>query len=361
MGNPRRFFGADEEIEIGDVIIPARCAVEVTFRTHQQHFLLRPDEQANEIILGCFGRAYHRYPELCLNILSVLSDHGSFIALPASAFVLSSFMRDFLSTSATRLNGHRDRDGTFWERRYRAIPIVDEVAYEDRFRYVLTQGTKENLVWSAGDWPGITCAKALLGGKPLIGRWQDKTAEGIVRRQWERKLERARASGRVLDAPELPAVFREYPIELVPMPHWQELEVGQRRARVAAMLADDDDITRARHEQDGTAPLGVKAIRATDPSARSATPAKSPAPACHASTRAGRDAYRVAYRAFVEVMDAGRDAMKRRLPRIGVPLGGTLPPLSHHAPLPPRRPDPPLVIGDVTTPGAPAVGPPALG
>ncbi len=358
MGNPLRFLGSDQEIHLGDVTIPPRCAVEVTFRTHQQRFLLRPDEDATEIILGCFGRAYHRYPELNLNVLSVLSNHGCFVALPESAHVMSNFMRDFLSTAATRLNGHRDREGTFWERRYRAIPIVDEASLEDRFHYVLTQGTKENLVWSARDWPGISSAKALLGGPGLVGRWRDGTAEGALRRQRQRKIERARARGRTLDLPEAPQVWREYPIELVPLPHWQGLKVGERRARVAKMLHEDDAATRARHERAGTRPLGVRAILATAPFDRPAKPAKSPAPLCHASSRKRRDAFRVVYRAFVEVLRTGRDTVKAGLASARVPLHGTLPPLGHHPPLPARRPDPPPVAGYAGS--SAAVGPPAL-
>ncbi len=360
MGNPLRFLGSDHEIHLGDVTIPPRCAVEVTFRTHQQRFLLRPDEDATQIILGCVGRAYHRYPELNLHVLSVLSDHGCFVASPESAYVMSNFMRDFLSTAATRLNGHRDREGTFWERRYRAIPIVDQDSLDDRFRYVLTQGTKENLVWSARDWPGVSSAKALLGGPGLVGRWRDGTAEGALRRQRQRKIARARARGRTLDLPEAPQVWREYPIELVPLPHWQDLKVGQRRARVATMLHEDDAATRARHERASTRPLGVRAILATSPFDRPDKPAKSPAPLCHASSGERRAAFRAVYRAFVETLHASRDTVKSGLPAAHVPLHGTLPPLGHHPPLPQRRPDPPLIIGHPGPFGSAGVGPPAL-
>lgn len=358
MGNPRRFFGADEPIEIDGVTIPPRCAVEVTFRTHQQRLLLRPDDEANEIILGCFGRAYDRYPELNPNILNVMSNHGSFIAVPESPYVLSSFMRDFLSSSATRLNGHRDRDGTFWERRYRAIPIIDEPSMDDRFRYVLTQGTKENLVWSARDWPGISSIKALLGGKPLVGRWLDGTATGILKRQRQRKLDRAEASGRSLELPEVAPVWREYPIELVPMPHWAGLKIGQRRARVAEMLRHDDNETRLRHKRDGTVPLGTKAIRAASPFKRPEKSSKSPAPLCHASTRAGREAFRVVSRAFHEGLVACREAVKRTLPAARVPPHATLPPLTHCPAEGSNRRNSAPTTRERTTPATPANGPP---
>ncbi|MEN8377102.1 MAG: hypothetical protein ABFS34_16885 [Gemmatimonadota bacterium] len=358
MANPRRFFGADHEIHIGDVIIPPRCAVEVTFRTHQQRFQLRPDKEASELILGCLGRAYHRYPELNLNVVSVLSNHGCFVACPDSAYVLSSFMRDFLSTAAKRLNGHRDRDGTFWERRYRAIPILDEEALDERFRYVLTQGTKENLVWSARQWPGIGSIDPLLGGQPLVGRWRDRVAEGELRRRQRRKLERAAARGTSLQLPKAPQVWLEYPIELVPLPHWQRLKVGQRRARVAEMLREDDCATRMRHERDGTEPLGVRAILATDPFDRPRQSARSPAPPCHTRSRKLRRAFRAVCRTFDEMLASGRDAVEAFLPQAGVPLDVTLPPLSHRKPMSPRRPPPTPVVCDREHPLANAIGPP---
>lgn len=61
MGNPLRLFGADQAFEIDGVVIPPRCAVEVTFRTQQQRFLLRPERETNELLLGCLSCGYDRY------------------------------------------------------------------------------------------------------------------------------------------------------------------------------------------------------------------------------------------------------------------------------------------------------------
>lgn len=328
MGNPRRFFGADREIQIDDVIIPPRCAVEVTFRTHQQCHLLRPDKEAREILLGCFGRAFDRYKsDLDIYIVTALSNHGQFLALPGSEPVLSNFMRDFLSTAAKRLNPLRDRSGTFWERRFRAIPILDEESLEERFRYALTQGTKENLVWSVRDWPGISSARALMGGPPLVGRWRDHSRETTLRRQRERKLGRAAARGVELSLPRVRQVWREYPIELTPLPHWRELPVGERRARVASMIAHDDRITRERHERARTQPLGVAKVLSTPPTSRPADPAHSPAPRCHASSHARRKAFREVARAFENAIADAGERTRAWLPNARLPTNATLPPL----------------------------------
>lgn len=351
MGNPRRFLGSGDVVQDGSVTLPPRCAVEVTFRCHQQRFLLRPDAEANDILLGCLGRAYQRYPGLNLHVISVLSNHGCFLASPESSFVLSSFMRDFLSTLGKRINLHRDRDGVVFERRYRAIPVLDEDAMEDRFRYVLTQGTKENLVASARDWPGVQSARALLGGPPLVGRWRDRSAELRLRRQRDRKLERAAARGQSPSLKQSRKVCREYPIELVPMAHWLNLKPGQRRAQVASMLTQDDAAAGDRHERDQSSPLGVRAILKTDPKSRPVKSAKSSAPFCHGRSGAARRAFRRLYNVFVDLLVQSRERLKTHLEGLGVPLGGTLGAVCHQiGPMPGNQLE--LLAN------APSVGPP---
>jgi putative transposase len=353
MGYPRRFFGSDRTIEFNGVTIPPNCTVEVTIRTHQQALLLRPDPEATEILLGCFGRAQDRYPDLNVHVLDARSNHVTFLATPTLPSVLASFMRDFLSTAAKRLNKLRGREGTFWERRYRAIPAIDEDAIEDRFRYVLTQGTKENLVWRARDWPGVTSTRALLGGAPLVGRWRDVTAEYELQRQADRRgANDGERSSRRGPAP----VWKEYLIRLVPLPHWAHLKPGQLRAKVAAILHDDDRKTKERHERDGTRPLGVAAVLAADPHSRPRDSKKGPAPLCHASTRAARTAFRCAYRLFVESMRAAARALAESLATAGFPVGCTSPPLQHRSSQP--SDDAMIALSDVLD-RCEATGPPA--
>ena len=286
-------------------------------------------------ILGCFGRAYHRYPELNLNVLSVLSNHGCFVATRVCT-------RDVELHAGLPVNGGQATQpasrswGHLLGTTVSGIPIVDEASLED-FRYVLTQGTKEDLVWSARDWPGVSSARALLGGPGLVGRWRDQSAEGALRRQRERKIQRAQARGCTLDLPRAPQVWREYPIDLVPLPHWRDLKVGQRRARVAAMLHQDDG------QREPATNVRARTARppglfAASPFNRPAKPAKSPAPRCHADSRARRDAFRVVYRAFANRLRAS-DTVSTGLAAARVPLHGTLPPLGHHPTLLPRRPD----------------------
>jgi hypothetical protein len=332
MGYPLRFSGADvvddaPPFEDEGVALPGRFTFEVTFRTVQERFLLRPGQKTDEIILGCLGRAAHRYPTLGLHYVVVLSNHGNLLVTPDCSATLSNFMRDFKSTVANRLNDQLDRSGPFWSRRYRAIPTTDEAALEERFRYLLTQGTKENLVESADQWPGVHAIHALRGGKPLIGRWRDGTAESALQQQRQRKIARASARGETLQLGPVPQVWREYPIKLEPLPHWQHEKPGTVRQRVAAIVRDDAAMTKRRHKQDGTRPLGRQGILTTHPFAQPTKSKKSPAPMCHASNAKQRRVYRRAYRAFAHCVQTTVDELAQHRDPCGVPPGHITRPL----------------------------------
>ena len=333
MAYPRRFAGTDAldgatHFDDEGVQLPGRFTVEITFRTFQERFLLRPSDEVNALVLGCLGRAAHRYRGLGLHAATFLSNHGNLLATPDCAATMSNFMRDFGSTLGRRINDHLGRKGTFWSRRYRSIPAVDEAAVEDRFRYVLTQGTKENLVWSADQWPGVHSIHALRGGKQLVGRWRDFTAEAVLRQQVNRKHQRAERRGVQFIREVVPEIWREYPVQFVPLPHWQQDKPGTIRQRVANIIRMDAEQTRQRHERDGTRPMGRRLILQVDPFDAPEEPKRSPAPMCHASTNAGRRAYRRGYRAFAEVvLDTNQQLAKHRAAcsPLGSTVGGPLP------------------------------------
>lgn len=359
MASPLRFFGTGQPLIIDGVLIPPHCAVEVTFRIMHQRFLLRPDDTTNEIIRACFGRAYQRYPGLQLYVSNFLSNHGTLLVTPESASMLSAFMRDFKSALGRQLNDRYGGEGTVWERRYRAIPVLDTAALEDRFRYILTQGTKEDLVWNARHWPGVTSIPTLLYGRPMIGRWRDRETEYERKRQRTRKIKRAAARGRELDLPEVEPHWIEYEITHVPLPHWGSLNPRERQRRVSRILEEDARETKRRHTRAGTTPLGVAAILRTNPFARPETPKHSPAPICHASAPEAHKAFRKAARAYAHMIRLGTDALRDVAPKVGIVIAAITPPIHHSADLPSsndfRRSALPL-MGEGS---ASAVGPPS--
>ena len=142
------------------LILPGQM-VEVTIRTQQSRLLLRPSKELNAAILAVLGRALHLY-DVALCGFAVLSNHAHFLAVPADGQELARFMQ-FLNCNISKAVGRlHDWRGAVWERRYRAIPVVDEASQVARLRYVLAQGCAEGLVMRPEDWPGLHCARVHL-------------------------------------------------------------------------------------------------------------------------------------------------------------------------------------------------------
>jgi REP element-mobilizing transposase RayT len=125
--------------------VPPGTTVEVTTRTIQSRFLLRPSPELNDVVLGVLGRALSLYA-VELHAFAVMSNHMHLLLTPASGQELAAFMRHVnrnISQEAGRLHDWR---GPLWARRYRCIPVVDEASQIHRLRYILAQGCKEGLV-----------------------------------------------------------------------------------------------------------------------------------------------------------------------------------------------------------------------
>ena len=264
--------------------IPPYSLVEVTTRTVQARFLLRPSRDLNEIILGILARAAQRYDvEVCAFIF--LSNHAHLLLVPADANQLALFMgylNGNLAKEAGRLHRWRDR---FWARRYQAIVVSEEeTAQVDRLRYLLENGCKENLVRRPADWPGAHSVDALMTGRPIRGVWFDRTTEYEARRCGQR-------FGKYTHSEELE-------LTLSPLPAWRDLEPKERRERVAVIVREIEAGTRRRIRKTGRPPLGIRRIRRQDPHHRPEKVSRSPAPRFHTSHRSVRKALELAYYAF---------------------------------------------------------------
>lgn len=286
MGRPLRY-------------IPPNSVVEVTCRTVQARYLLRPSRELNEIVYGIVARAAHRYQmRVCAFVF--LSNHAHLLVQPTDAEQLARFMgyiNGNLAKEAGRLHRWRER---FWARRYRSIVLSDEEKDQvDRLRYLLENGCKENLVRRPQDWPGATSTEALLTGKPVRGLWFDRSQEYEARRCSKR-------FGRYEFAEDL-----ELPLS--PLPVWEQLTAEERRERVAEMVRSIEAETRRRIRKTGRSPLGVRRILRQDPHAAPERVKRSPAPRFHAHRPAVRKglelaylAFRVAFRQAAEELRAGK-------------------------------------------------------
>ena len=288
--------------------------VEVTCRTVQGRFLLRPSSLLNEIILGILARAQRMYP-VGICAFSFVSNHYHLLLRVDDAQQLSKFMayvNGNLAREAGKLHRWKDK---FWARRYQGIVVSqEEAAQVDRLRYVLAHGCKEGLVESLTDWPGAHCVKPLLEGTSIEGTWFSRTQEYAARRRGEDFHARQYAT---------PESF-----VLEPLPCWSHLPEEKRRALASELVDQIEAAAAAERERTGIYPPGPATILAQHPHDSPNRPKKSPAPRIHAATPAARRDF---YEAYGWFFAAFRDAAEKL--RAG-DLGARFPPGSFPPALP---------------------------
>jgi hypothetical protein len=284
-----------------------RTLVEVTTRTVQGRFLLRPSLLLSAIILGVLARYVLRYGVRCI-AFAFVSSHYHLLLEVDDARQLSRFMNAFNSKLAReigRLTGWREK---IWSRRYQAIVVSgEETAQIDRFKYVLSHGVKENLVERLRDWPGVHAVRAFLEDEILEGLWFDRTQEYAARQRGE-TFDRLQFA-----TPEI--------LVLEPLPCWKDLDPKTRQERIASVVQEIEEQAAAARKRAGIHPAGAAAVLAHDPLTRPQKLKKGPAPLFHAATAEMRRFLWEAYAEFV-----GRFATP---PRSSVPA--TAPPPFHPA------------------------------
>jgi REP element-mobilizing transposase RayT len=249
---------------------------DVTTRTIQERFLLRPGEAERDLILGVIGRGLELYARIMLHAFVYLSNHMHMMLSSPDPTQIAPFI-GYVNGHVARLVGKRSGwEGPFWSGRAHVIPILDDESAEGRLRYILSNGVKEGLVARPEQWPGASSTPGLLG-EPLQGRWPSRPAT----RASDRRA--ALTIGRVYDVP------------LAPLPSWTRMSPVARAERVRAII---DDIVREHVLLRPEPPLGVDKVKAQDPHDRPTEPARSAAPRCHAATPELRQAFRAAYASF---------------------------------------------------------------
>ena len=265
MGRKLRYLPGDDHL------------VEITCRTIQRRFLLRPSPQLNALILGALARFQKRHGmKICGFVY--LSNHCHLLLRPRSVDQLAGFMRDVNSKIArevARLYGWREK---IWGRRYTDIVTSHEPeAQVDRLRYLLEQGCKEGLVASPRHWPGVSSTRAMLSGDCLEGLWINRT-----------ELYRAGERGESNPDASFTSTYR---LELSPLPCWEDLAPHACQARVRAMVREIES------SMDGVEVLGRAAVCGINPRDRPGSTARRvPAPRFHAIAPHVRRALEVGYR-----------------------------------------------------------------
>ncbi len=277
--------------------------VEITTKTIQDRYLLRPSAETKAVMTGIISRAQK---QTGMRIVAgvVMSNHLHFLLVPHSMSQLAKFMGYVKSKAAVKVGKLVDWEGTFWKCRYKHILVwEDEADQVARLRYVLEHGAKENLVARPCDWPGLHVVHELMNGCERVegGIWHNRSDENEARRLG-RKVKRE------------DYLERGLAFELTPLPCWAHLKRASRVRRVRKMVASIEKETRRRHKCAGTRPLGVKRVLRRDPLDHPDDPKRSYAPAFHALTREGKAALWAELRAFVGSYREAVESMKAGLP-----------------------------------------------
>ncbi len=237
--------------------VPPGSLVEVTCRTIQGRYLLRPSPELNEIFYGVLGRALDHW-KVGIVHFHAMSNHWHALLLPEDAEALARFMgfvEGNLSKEVGRLHGW---SGSMWADRYHSVIVSDEPeAQVSRLEYLLGQGVREGLVRRPEEWPGPTSTPQLLHGGKIRGKWFDRTAEYEHRRKLRRKGEDERI-GRTEHA-------ADKELELARLPCWEALTPLEHQRRAAALARQREAEGRRLRERTGKPVLGVKRLLRVDP------------------------------------------------------------------------------------------------
>ena len=283
---------------------------EVTIRTIQGRYLMRPSSRGTSLILGVLAKAQQRY-NFSLYGYAYLSNHGSLLLGVRSAGHLSRIMNFMHSNIARELGRkeHSDWRGKFFERRGRAILVLSDSDVEARLKYLLSNGTKEGLVARPERWTGAHCARVLCQGGKDIGVWVNRS-----------KLHRNAESFHEAEQD----VSERLQVRLSQIPSMAHLSQERYRCFIREMCKDIS--VEAKEERRGKPSLGVHRAERMYPHFKPEGMAHSPAPLVHCTDHEDRHRFKGAYKAFVDAFKAACDTLVQREWQDEFPEGG-LPPL----------------------------------
>jgi REP element-mobilizing transposase RayT len=198
----------------------------VTTRCLEGQPLLRPGEQSNALIIGCFAHAMRRFEgRVELHHIAVMSNHYHALVSAEDQPTLSAFMCLLNGSLAKELGALYGVHGHFWHRRYSKHLILDESALIDAYTYLFANSVKEGLVEHPRDWPGVHGHKALCEGEPLEGIWINRTALNGAKR---------RAQRRGLSAPNESQFTERLTLQLTQPRMWRDVDPHTHQGRCRA-------------------------------------------------------------------------------------------------------------------------------
>ena len=283
----------------------AQYVAEIAGRTLFGLFRLAPKPLLMTEIIGIFGKAQERYPQVKLHVLVTMSNHYHALATCADANLLGRWLSWTKAAIARAAQFHHGFKGPVWGRRAATISVIDDVTLRDRVKYLMAQACAENLVLKPGDWPGVHCVDALCRGVAMRGSYVTADQRREAMRDGMLKLPMNQT------------------LKLVPLPGLPE-NVHARQTWYRHIEKEIIAETRARMAADGAQPPSRRSLQDRSPDSRPKAFKPSPAPPCHGSCRRLIQAFLVARAAFTAQWREALDDMRRGV-RICFPDGGWWP------------------------------------
>lgn len=228
--------------------------VHIISKTFQGRMLLRPCQELNAIILGVIGRARQNFPDVKLFAFAFMSNHMHLIASGPTSQV-PAFVGFIKREISRRWNRHESNDwnAPMWQQYvHSALPTA--ASQIQALKYVLSQGTKENLVLRPEDWPGVLCIHQLAYGTATQGTWLNASGYGRACRLQSRNCKPV--------MPEKTAYEHTYPIELDTLPALAELSNDEHQRYIQALAREIENDARVKRQEEGkTAVLGADAVQ----------------------------------------------------------------------------------------------------
>ncbi|QDG51057.1 hypothetical protein FIV42_10020 [Persicimonas caeni] len=299
MGHPLRNQEKDAIYELGN-------------RTLHQIYALLPEEQVNRIILGLLAKMAWRY-SVEIFAFCFMSNHFHILARCPS-LQMHLFMRDFQSQLAKKINKLRGRKGTFWERRYTAIRVLDDEMLLERLRYIVCNPCESNLVQHPMKWPGLCSWDIHKSGEPLVGK--------VVNRKTYWAEKRKKKNEDKTEAELIQMATETYTLDMAKLPQWQDLDDEAYHKKIVEVCHDHaDELDKKRVGKC----IGREKVLARDWEDRPNEPKRAPRPLCLGSKLEKLGEYRADYRALVDRYRTAIDRWRKGKSSVTFP-DGTIPP-----------------------------------
>jgi REP element-mobilizing transposase RayT len=252
----------------------------VTVRCFQRRLFMSPSSETNTVLGGVLARSARMNGVEIFGF--VFASNHVHLLVRAPRGNLPRFMQHLLTNISKKVGHVIGWNGRFWERRYSAEPVLDEIAVLGRVRYMLAHGPKEGLVPRCMDWPGLSSLPMMLDGKPRRFRWfnwslKSKAGSGKQSTHFAEKW------------------AEEETLTLTPLP-LQTLQSPEALKRFLqdAMQAIETEAARCHRRF-----LGRARVLRQNPLRKARKKERTPRPPCHTSIPALLREYLEGYRAFV--------------------------------------------------------------